>query len=137
MRAPSPYLENGWTHCAEIWYVGRDPLARRVTRHGWRAYICTCAISGCAGRILLKHGVLLNPLTMHFTHPQVQDIRMRVSVQLHILFKDTSSLPFARRPKDELLVLRYYVVYERFSRNEYKRWKMGKCALLHLILGAL
>ena len=26
-----PYLGSGWTDCAEIWYVVRDPLAWRFT----------------------------------------------------------------------------------------------------------
>ena len=31
MRAPLPYLGNGWTVCTEIWYVIRDQLARQLT----------------------------------------------------------------------------------------------------------
>ena len=31
MRAPFPYLGNGWTVCTEIWYVIRDQLVRQLT----------------------------------------------------------------------------------------------------------
>ena len=41
---PFPYLGNGWTDCAEIYYVVRDPLARLFTK-GWgtltRAHVYT------------------------------------------------------------------------------------------------
>ena len=56
MRTPFPYLRNGWTDCAEIWYVVRDQLTRQCKPRMW--YICTCLplfrISGTAGRIALK-----------------------------------------------------------------------------------
>ena len=42
---PFPYLVNGWTDCAEIWYVVRGPLARRLTKiyGGAHLHLRTCA----------------------------------------------------------------------------------------------
>ena len=63
--APFPYLVNGWTDCAEIWYLVRDPLAMRFTEvdYGVQMHMRTCAplfrISGTTGRIALKFGVWL------------------------------------------------------------------------------
>ena len=39
------YLGNGWTDCAEIWYVVRDPSARRFTEvdDGVHLHMTTCA----------------------------------------------------------------------------------------------
>ena len=60
---PFPYLVNGWTDCDEIWYVVRDPPARRFTEvdDGVQLYVRTCAplfdMSGTARRIALKFGV--------------------------------------------------------------------------------
>ena len=62
---PFPYLGNGWTDCAEIWCVVRDPLAMRFTllRGGVHLHVRTCAplfrISETAGRIALKFGIWL------------------------------------------------------------------------------
>ena len=59
-RAPFPYLGNSWTDCAEIWYVVRDPLAKRFTEvdDGIQLHVRACAplflILGTAGRIALK-----------------------------------------------------------------------------------
>ena len=59
------YIGNGWTDCAEIWLVVRDPLAWRFTKvdGGVQVHVRTCAslfrISGTAGRIALKLGVWL------------------------------------------------------------------------------
>ena len=55
----------GWTDCAEIWCMIRDPLARRFAKVYRVEYICTCAhedvplfyTSETAGRIALKLGV--------------------------------------------------------------------------------
>ena len=58
--APFPHLGNGWTDCAEIWFVVRDSLAWRCTtaNGGVQVHVCTNAplfrISGTAGRIALK-----------------------------------------------------------------------------------
>ena len=38
----SPYLRNGRTHCAEIWCVGRDPIAGCFTKV-WGGVQSTCA----------------------------------------------------------------------------------------------
>ena len=68
--APFLYLGNGWTDCAEIWCVIRDPLARLECLESRVGYICTWAradvqifplfrISETGGRISLKFGVLL------------------------------------------------------------------------------
>ena len=63
---PFPYLGNGWTNCAEIWFVARDPLAWRFTKanDGVQVHVRTCTplfrISGTAGRIALKLGVWLD-----------------------------------------------------------------------------
>ena len=60
---PLSYLVNGWTDCAEILYVVRDPLAKRFTEidDGVQLHVHMCAhlfrISGTAGRIVLKLGV--------------------------------------------------------------------------------
>ena len=43
------YLGNGWTDCAEICYVVRDPLAKRFTKADVR-YVRTCS---CARRVQL------------------------------------------------------------------------------------
>ena len=62
---PFLYLGNGWTDCAEIWCVVRDPLARLFTNvHGGaQLHMRTCAtlflISEMAGRIALKFGMCL------------------------------------------------------------------------------
>ena len=47
VRTPFPYLGNGWTDCAEIWYVVRDQLARLLTQNkggdtSARAHLRTC-----------------------------------------------------------------------------------------------
>ena len=58
--APFPYLGNGWTDCAEMWYVVRYLLARRFTEvdDGIQLHVRTYAsifrISGTAARIALK-----------------------------------------------------------------------------------
>ena len=62
---PFLYIGNGWTDCAEIWFVARDPLALRFTKvnGGVQVHVRTYAplfrISGTAGRIALKLGVWL------------------------------------------------------------------------------
>ena len=57
-----PDFGNGWTDCAEIWYVVRDPLAR-VVKDGVQLHMRTCApffgISETAGQIALKFGMSL------------------------------------------------------------------------------
>ena len=65
VRTPFPYLGNGWPDCAEIWYAVRDQLARQFihTRDGVHLHVRSCVplfhISGTAGRIALKFGMLL------------------------------------------------------------------------------
>ena len=67
MRKPFPYLRNGWTDCHEIWNVVRDQLARQFSqttdgvhlRVRLRTYVPLFRISGTAGRIALKFGMLL------------------------------------------------------------------------------
>ena len=61
------YLGNGWRDNAEIWRVVRDPLDMSFTllRGGVHLHVRTCApppfrISGTAGRIALKLGMLLD-----------------------------------------------------------------------------
>ena len=62
---PFPHLGNGWTDCAEIWFVVKDPLAWRFTEvnGGEQVHVLTCLplfhISGTVGRIALKLGVWL------------------------------------------------------------------------------
>ena len=41
---PFPHLVNGWTDCAEIWYVVRDPLLS-VLQKSMTGYSCTCALA--------------------------------------------------------------------------------------------
>ena len=44
--SPFPDLENGWTDCAEIWYVVRDPLARLFAKvNGGAQLHCTHALA--------------------------------------------------------------------------------------------
>ena len=63
--APFPYLGNGWTDCAEFWFVVGDPLACRFTKvnGGVQVPVRKCAplfrISETALRIALKLGVWL------------------------------------------------------------------------------
>ena len=71
---PFPYLGNGWTDFAEIWFGVRDPLAWRLTKVNGGVqdpHVRTCAplflISGTAGHIALKLVVVRRPLTMRFT----------------------------------------------------------------------
>ena len=62
---PFPHLGNGWTDCADIWFVVRDPLAWCFTKVNGevQVHVRTCAppfrISGTAGRVGLKLGVWL------------------------------------------------------------------------------
>ena len=83
---PFPYLVNGWTDCAEIWYVVRDPLAGRFTEvdDEVQLHVRTCArflfrICGMAGRIALKFGVWLEThyIVWRFT-------KVNVGVQVHV-----------------------------------------------------
>ena len=62
--APFPYLGNGWTDCAEMWFVVRDPLVWRFIKvnggTGAGAHVRThFPYSGTAGRIALQLGVWL------------------------------------------------------------------------------
>ena len=63
--SPFPYLVDGWTNCAEIWYMVDDPLARRFTEadDGIQLHVRTCApffrISRTGERIVLKFGMWL------------------------------------------------------------------------------
>ena len=61
---PFPYLGNGWTDCAEIWCVVRDPLARLFAKvnGGAQLHVRTCAplFRITAGRIALKFGKFLD-----------------------------------------------------------------------------
>ena len=65
VRTHFPYFGNGWTDCAEIWYVVGDQLARQLTQteDGVHLHVRTCVplfhISGTALRIALKFGMLL------------------------------------------------------------------------------
>ena len=45
MRTPFRYLGNGWTDCAETWYVVQDQLARQFTqtKDGVHLNVRTCA----------------------------------------------------------------------------------------------
>ena len=45
VRTPCPYLGNGWTDCAEIWFVVRDQLARQLTQtmDGVHLHVRICA----------------------------------------------------------------------------------------------
>ena len=45
VRTAFLYLGNGWTDCAEIWYVVRDQLARQLTqtKDGIHLHVHTCA----------------------------------------------------------------------------------------------
>ena len=53
-----PYLGNGWTDSAEIWYVAREPLARLFAKVKGEAKLHVLfRISETAGRIALKFGV--------------------------------------------------------------------------------
>ena len=60
-----PYLGNGWTDCAEIWCVVRNPLARLFAKvnGGAQLHVRTCSplfrISETAGRIALKFSMWL------------------------------------------------------------------------------
>ena len=61
---PFLYLGNGWTDCAEIWCVARDPLAKLFAKvnGGAHLHVRTCPlfrISETAGRIALKFGMWL------------------------------------------------------------------------------
>ena len=64
-EVPCPYLVNGWTDCAEIWYVARDPPARRFTEvdGGVQPHVRTSTplfrIPGTAILIAMKFGVWL------------------------------------------------------------------------------
>ena len=70
---PFPYLGNGWSDCAEIRFVVRDPFAWRISKFNERihVHVRTCTpllrISGTAGRIALKLGGVRGPLAMRFT----------------------------------------------------------------------
>ena len=54
MNSSPPQFGNGWTDCAEIWYVVRKPLARHLTEvdDGVQLHLRTCAplfrVSGTA-----------------------------------------------------------------------------------------
>ena len=76
--SPFPYLGNGRTDCAEIWYVVTDPLARLFAQvnGGAQLYVRTpfCCISETAGQIVLKFGtyVFRDLLAKHFTKVDVR-----------------------------------------------------------------
>ena len=44
VRTPFPYLGNRWAHCAEIWWVVRDPVAMCFMQvFGWASlHVRTC-----------------------------------------------------------------------------------------------
>ena len=60
---PFPHLGSGWTDCAEIWRVVRDPEARLFAKvnGGAQLHVRACAplfhTSETAGRIELKFGM--------------------------------------------------------------------------------
>ena len=76
---PFPYLGNGWTDCAEIWCVARDPLARLFAKvHGGaQLHVSTCAplfrISETAGTDCAEIWyVVRGPLAKRFTKNDVR-----------------------------------------------------------------
>ena len=52
---PFPYLGNGWTDCADIFYVARDQLASQLTqtKDGVHLHVRTCS---CAPFLYLRNG---------------------------------------------------------------------------------
>ena len=85
---PFPYLGNGWTDCAEMWCVVRDPLARCFTKvwGGVHLHVLTCACAGVPLFPYLGNGrincteiwcVVREPFAMRFTE-------VYGGVQLHV-----------------------------------------------------
>ena len=68
VRAPFPYLRNSWTHCAELCYMDRRTPSQCVLYKSCMGYRHLYARNrGVQGSILLKYGVLFDPLTMSLT----------------------------------------------------------------------
>ena len=68
VRAPFPYLGSRWKDCVEICHVGRDIHQFCVLYKSWMGYqYLHVPDLGVHGSILLKYGVLFDPLTMNLT----------------------------------------------------------------------
>ena len=111
-----PYLGNGLTDCAEIWFLVRDQLAWRFTKvnGGVRVHVrnpfsylgndwTDCAETQC---------VIRGPLAVRVT--QNGDIRTSARVTVHT-FKPICSLPRVHRPKGALLISRFRSVKVRLG----------------------
>ena len=78
------YLRSGWTRCAEIWCVVMGQLAMHFMHatDGVHLHVLTFVhffhSSEFTGRIMLKYGVLLDPLAM-----QLLQARSRAYIHLH------------------------------------------------------
>ena len=70
VSTPFSHLENGWTVCADILCMVRDPIAVRFS-HAKGEGISVCVllfrISRTAGRIALKYGVCWGPQAVRST----------------------------------------------------------------------
>ena len=84
---PFLYPENGWTDCAELLNVVRDPLARRFTEVGggvhvyMRTRVPPFRVSGTARQIAFKFGVWFGE---HQALHNYAFYTMGISVRVHV-----------------------------------------------------